>query len=969
MSSKTTRVASLLEAVPDALVGMDQEGVIRFVNRQTESLFGYDRDQLIGRPIERLVPESLWQIYAQHRENYFTDPRTRSSGLDVELIGRHQDGTEFPINISLSNIDTGDVLLVITAVHDVNQRHEAVKTAQLLEAIVEYSDDAIVGSTLGGIITSWNPAATRMYGYSSKEIIGRSGSLLIPEDRAGEMDAIRAKITAGQHLRHFETERVRKDGTVFPVSLSIAPICDEDGAIIGVSGVHRDVTEQRQAFEAAQRMASIVKYSDDAIISRGLHDAITSWNPAAERILGYSSEEIIGKSASLLIPEDRAGEIEDIVAKVRAGQHVEHLETTRLRQDGTVVPVSLTVSPIRDENGALIGASTIARDVTEQRQAFEAAQRMAAIVETSEDAIISGTLEGIITSWNPAAERMFGYSSKEIIGKSASLLTPEDRVSVMNSMLAEIKASQHIEHLETTLARKDRTVVPVSLTTSPIRDAAGVVVGASMICRDVTEQRQASVVATRLARIVEGSEDAIISGSLDGLITSWNPAAERMYGYSSAEVIGKPATLLSPRDRAGEVKAVLEKIKAGRHVERLETKRVRKGGAVFPVSLTVSPIRDTDGTVVGSSVIHRDLTEQKGALAVAQRMAAIVEYSDDAIIGRTLDGIITSWNPAAARMFGYSSGEIVGEPIDLLVPQDRTGEIISILAKISAGRAVDNFETIRARKDGTVFPVSLTVSPIRDERGKVVGASMIYRDVSELKHAAQYARSLIEASMDPLETISPEGKITDVNEAAVKATGVPRHKLIGTEFSGYFTDPDKARQGYQRVFAQGSVTDYPLTLRHRNGTLTDVLCNASVYRDTNGNVLGVFAAARDMTKQKEAYEAAQRMAAIVEYSDDAIIGSTLEGIITSWNPAAERMYGHTSEQIAGRSVDLLSPKDRTGEIKAILAKISKGRPVENFETICFRKDRTTFPVKLTVAPIRGAGGAVVGAFAIARELT
>jgi len=131
----------------------------------------------------------------------------------------------------------------------------------------------------------------------------------------------------------------------------------------------------------------------------------------------------------------------------------------------------------------------------------------------------------------------------------------------------------------------------------------------------------------------------------------------------------------------------------------------------------------------------------------------------------------------------------------------------------------------------------------------------------------------------------------------------------------------------------------------------------------------VFAAARDITRQKEAFEAAQRMAAIVEYSDDAIIGSTLEGIITSWNPAAERLYGYSSEKIVRRSVDLLSPKDRTGEIKAILAKISEGRPVDNFETICTRKDRTTFPVKLTVAPIRDAGGIIVGASVIARDMT
>jgi PAS domain S-box-containing protein len=228
---------------------------------------------------------------------------------------------------------------------------------------------------------------------------------------------------------------------------------------------------------------------------------------------------------------------------------------------------------------------------------------------------------------------------------------------------------------------------------------------------------------------------------------------------------------------------------------------------------------------------------------------------------------------------------------------------------------------------------------------------------------------LIEAALDPLVTISPEGRITDVNEATVKVTGVPRNKLIGTDFSGYFTDPDEAHEGYQQVFAQGSVTDYPLTLRHRDGTLTDVLYNASVYRDARGNVLGVFAAAREITKQKEAFEAAQRMAAIVEYSDDAIVGSTLEGIITSWNPAAERMYGYSSQKIVGRSIDLLSPKDRTGEIKAILAKIKAGRPGDNFETICTRKDRTTFPVKLNIAPIRDAGGAVVGASAIARDVT
>ena len=119
--------------------------------------------------------------------------------------------------------------------------------------------------------------------------------------------------------------------------------------------------------------------------------------------------------------------------------------------------------------------------------------------------------------------------------------------------------------------------------------------------------------------------------------------------------------------------------------------------------------------------------------------------------------------------------------------------------------------------------------------------------MSELKHAAQYARSLIEAALDPLMTISPEGKICDVNEATIKATGVPRSRLIGTDFASYFTDPDKAHQAYKQAFTHGSITDYPLTLRHRDGTLTDVLYNASIYRDPGGKVLGVVAAARDVT--------------------------------------------------------------------------------------------------------------------------
>jgi PAS domain S-box-containing protein len=169
----------------------------------------------------------------------------------------------------------------------------------------------------------------------------------------------------------------------------------------------------------------------------------------------------------------------------------------------------------------------------------------------------------------------------------------------------------------------------------------------------------------------------------------------------------------------------------------------------------------------------------------------------------------------------------------------------------SQGFVTDYPLTIR-HTDGRQTDVLYNASVYKDARGNVLGVFAAARDITAQKQASQYARSLVEASLDPLVTISPEGKITDLNEATARATGVPRDDLIGTDFANYFTEPEKAREGYQQAFARGFVTDYPLTIRHREGRLSHVLYNASVYRDVNSNVLGVFAAARDITPLKRA---------------------------------------------------------------------------------------------------------------------
>ena len=262
--------------------------------------------------------------------------------------------------------------------------------------------------------------------------------------------------------------------------------------------------------------------------------------------------------------------------------------------------------------------------------------------------------------------------------------------------------------------------------------------------------------AAWLAAIVASSDDAIISKDLNGVITSWNEAAERLFGYTAAEMVGRTIETIIPFDRRSEEEYVLSRIRAGLKVDHFETLRVRKDGNFVNVSLTISPIRGRDGRIVGASKIARDITEQRRMEREMLRLAAIVESSNDAIIGKDLDGVIRSWNAAAERIFGYTADEAIGQYIGLIIPPDRLGEEVHVLAQIRAGNIVRHFETIRRRKDGGLLEISVTVSPIRMRSGEIIGASKIARDVTEQKRLQRAVEEASRAKDEFLATLSHE---------------------------------------------------------------------------------------------------------------------------------------------------------------------------------------------------------------------
>lgn len=250
-----------------------------------------------------------------------------------------------------------------------NQSRSGFETpGPLLESIIQSSEDAIITKDLNGIITSWNPAAERIFGYTPEEIVGRSVLTLIPPALQDEEPVILRKLRAGEQISHFQTRRVTKYGKELTVSLTISPLKDKEGRVIGVSKMARDITHQRQLDEVRFQLAAVVESSDDAIMTKNLNGIITSWNRAAERIFGYTDQEMIGASILNLIPEDLRSEEQTIIEKIQSGERIDHYETVRLTKGGKRLEVSVTISPLKDASGTIIGASKVLRTIGERKQ-------------------------------------------------------------------------------------------------------------------------------------------------------------------------------------------------------------------------------------------------------------------------------------------------------------------------------------------------------------------------------------------------------------------------------------------------------------------------------------------------------------------------------------------------------------------------------------------------------------------------
>jgi PAS domain S-box-containing protein len=368
----------------------------------------------------------------------------------------------------------------------------------------------------------------------------------------------------------------------------------------GLSVFFEDIRLRKLSEGAAARLAAIVDSSDDAIITKDLNGVIRTWNRSAERVFGYTAEETVGKSIMLLIPPGRHDEETELLSRLRRGESVDHFETVRRRKDGSLLDVSLTISPIKDSQGNVIGASKIAHDITERRSAESSTRLLGAIVDSSDDAIISKTLDGNITSWNKSAERLLGYTAEEAIGQSIMMIIPADRVEEEPKIVERLKRGERVDHFETVRRRKDGTLIDLSLTISPIKDSAGCVVGASKIARDITERKR---IDNELRRANKDLEQFAFSAShdLQEPLRTMKIYAELLATRYANIVEGEPAEFLGYiRQAASRMEALVRDLLAYTQVSRLDRPaEAESAGAALEaaISMVSASLSESGGRV------------------------------------------------------------------------------------------------------------------------------------------------------------------------------------------------------------------------------------------------------------------------------------------------------------------------------------------------------------------------------------
>jgi len=509
-----------------------------------------------------------------------------------------------------------------------------------------------------------------------------------------------------------------------------------------------DLAAQTQAQSARDLGAELekaglvgaIEEASDAVVISDSAGTIQYVNPAYTRMTGYSAEEVIGHHPRLekwgLVPALHR----QVRATVRTGQ-VWRGEVANQRKDGSPYVEDITVAPVRDAGGEIRRYISIRRDTTARHAANEIKAFLASIVESSEDAILSSTTEGIVLSWNRGAERLYGYRAEEVVGKPVSILAPADQRASLKWISDKLQRGESVGQSEGVGLTKDGRRVNISISACPIRGADGQIAARAAIMRDITARVQAQEARALLASIVDSAADAIFGAAPDGAILSWNKGAEAMYGYRAVEILGKPLSILTDAGCIGDTFQLLDRINHGETISQLERVTVHRDGGQIEVSLTMSPVRNAAGEVVGSSAIARDITRRRGDREALQQSEEkyrwLVANLPDVVWVADEAGQPVFVSSNCEGLSGYTQDEVCrpGFWRDRIHPEDQPRVDAAYCAVLEKGQPYDTQYRF-LRKDGQWIWLQSRAVSVHERDGRRYRDGLL-SDITERKRMEQ----------------------------------------------------------------------------------------------------------------------------------------------------------------------------------------------------------------------------------------
>ena len=744
---------STLDALTSHIAVLDQEGTIVAVNRIWQRF----SEENGGSATSCGIGSNYIDSCAQASGLWSDEASLVAEGIRAVAAGEqqmfsveypcHSPGTERWFVVRVTRLDWDGPTRVVVAHENITERKRAEREVVFQARLLDTVGQAVIANDMDGVVLYWNRFAERLYGWTSAEAVGCNiASLVVPESGRSNVPGVLCQMAAGEGLSN-EFIVKHRDGTHFLALVTSTPIYGEDGRVIGIIGISSDTTERKQMEEALRKSDEMFRQLSDNIadvfwIASPDFQEIRYVSPGYERIWGCTCGSLYDDPhqwIEAILVEDRERVIAEFT-RLRMNAYTVSVEYRIMRPDGTIRWLHDRGFQVRNAADAVIGITGIVTDITERKQAEAALRASEERFRTTLENLMEGC-QIIAHDWrylyaNAGAGRHGKRPVQELLGRTMMEAFPGIEATEMFAVLQQCMTERISRRIENEFVYGDGTSAWFELAIEPVPE------GVFVLSLDITERKRAEDELRWKSAFLE----AQVQSSIDGILVVNSEGKKILKNQRMADLFKIPPHIRDDADDSLTLRWVTSMTRdPERFIERvaylyahqneigMDEIELKDGTILERYS---SPVLSKEGVYYGRIWTFHEITKRKRAERENLRLAAIVESTDDAVISMTIDeGTITSWNQGASRLYGYTAEEVIGRPISVLIPSGKYNGESAVLEKIRRGEYVDHFETTRQRKDRTLVDVSLTISPLKDPEGRIIGASKIARDVTERKQA------------------------------------------------------------------------------------------------------------------------------------------------------------------------------------------------------------------------------------------